>query len=195
MHNSFKSILALESMLNNFRKYVLASETGYALFYAAIYFLGMTITFGLRLDTAIVNAAFGILGGLWLSKKFHKDNKYLVQKVKEDEYDTVRTYNDLFKRGEIPRTKQEQAKYAEYLEAIEKTNSRSTPKELLSFAFLWVVFALLVLGDGFNVLSILFGAILLFFGYGFIRTKLNLKKISSLRQSMNYGLKKKEKIV
>ncbi len=171
--------------LDFFRKRVIASRTGLALFYALIFSVSMSVAFGFRLGTIIFYASTGFLVGLVVSSKFQKNDRYFVDNLTHDKYDVTRKYSKLFRTGGIPKTKAERIEYTEYLEAIEKVNSRSVPKEIVSLAFLLIVFLLMVLGEGrLTLMSTIFGAVIIIAGYGFVHSRANLKKIEKLKDTL-----------
>ena len=176
----------MDMLLDLFRKRVIASRDGLALFYALGFFIPLTIASSLRLETIIMNAGLGILFGLVMSNKFHKNNKYFVQNIQRDEYDLTRKYDKMFKDGAVPSGARERLEYLDHLDALEKINARSMPKEVLSLLFLLVMFALSVGMFGINVLNFLFLLAMILATRGLIQSKSNLKKINKLRRQIRH---------
>jgi hypothetical protein len=171
-------------LLDLFRKRVIGTKIGLALFYAVIFSVGMIIVSGFSLASLAISAGLGFAMGMVLSKDMHKKNQYFFENAANGHIATTRKYNAMFKNGAMPQTKSERAEYEVFLSALEKSSNRSVPVEIAALIFLSLVFILVVLGEGLTLTSLLFGAIIIFAGYGFIRSRNNLKKIESIKRKL-----------
>lgn len=173
-------------LLDFFRKRVIGTKIGLALFYAAFFSVGMMIISGFSLTSLAISAGLGFATGMVLARDMHKKNRYFFENAANGHVDITRKYNAMFKNGAMPETKSERVEYEEFLNALEKSSNRSVPIEIAAFIFLSLVFVFMVLGEGgLSLMSLLFGAVIIFAGYGFIRSRSNLKKIESIKHKLS----------
>jgi|GEM_PF-5078194 len=177
----------MDTLLEKFRKQVIASRTGYALFYAILTCIAFSLFSGFSVQGSMIYLSLGFLGGLLMATRFHKDNQYLIKNIESDKHQLTLKYARIFKKGELPQTKEERTEYLEYLKAREKTSDRSLPKEVAALAFLFLMFGLLVSGQGWDILSVLFGLILLYAVYALFNSRKNLQKIRRLKNRLKYS--------
>jgi len=173
-------------LLDIFRRRVVASRVGFTLFGALVYTSVFSLHSGFRPRTLIINAGAGLLLGFLAAQRLHKNGKYFVKNIAEGKFQTTLKYKDMFKKGEIPHTKLERAEYLEYLNAVEymKSKESSPLKNVLALAFLFAVLVLILLVLGPSILSILFALVIAYAGYGFIKSRADLKKIARLKNEI-----------
>jgi hypothetical protein len=131
-------------------------------------------------------AGAGLLLGFLVAQRLHKNGKYFVKNIVDGKFQTTIKYKDMFKKGEVPHTKIERAEYVEYLEAVEfmKKKESSPLKNILAFVFLFAMLVLSLLVFGLHILSIFFALVVAYAGYGFIKSRADLKKIDKLKSEI-----------
>lgn len=173
---------------DQFRKRILASQTGLAFYYAIAFFIGMSFAFGFHLYSVIINAGASSFFGLMMASKFHKENKYLVNNIKEDKFSRTRKFLKMLKNGEIPKTKSEKDEYLEFLLATEQTKIRlAKPNQIWFLAFLILMFIGYVIDFGFDIWAAIFVVAVLLVTRTPIKAKSDLKKIEILKEKLAHS--------
>lgn len=108
---------------------ILLSPVGLAVLCGSFVFAWLTFFVTGDAPKAVLgNAIVAAFAGFLFSKGFRKNNSYILEKARNNELGMTRKFGKMVRREEIPESEEDQRKYLEYLESIEKNLNRSLRK-------------------------------------------------------------------